>query len=296
MLSDLINAGRPVRFHTHDEARVHLSRACGKSGDRAGFEVIGRSESGTGIYAIRMGTGPVKVALAAGAHADEPVGPETLRLLIVAGFAKPQAAEILERCTLYIVPHVNPDAEGANVRTWGQEWPDSAAYVRDVVREAPGRDVEFGYPGMRPENRAAAEYWRTNGPFELYVNLHGMSFAEGGMLLPERVEHITDGHVVACQPDLDRTAGERFEMSAEMNGCRHQIVYALTQQISGSEPSISFHESPSFDEPKSLPFFVPKKILSPAEPTASRKITSYAFFCGSPFVRACHDFPSSRVR
>jgi len=41
---------------------------------------------------------------------------------------------------------------------------------------------------------------------------------------------------------------------------------------------MSFHESPSFDEPKSLPFFVPKKILSPTLATASRRMTSYAFF------------------
>jgi hypothetical protein len=187
MLSDLINAGRPVRFHTQDESRVYISRACGKSGDRAEMEVIGRSEQGTGIYAVTMGRGPLKVALAAGAHADEPVGPETLRLLVVTAFTKPEAmGDLLERCTFYIVPHVNPDNEAANVRTWGQEWPSAVEYIRSAAREAPGRDVEFGYPAMRPENRAVSEFLRARGPLDLYVNLHGMSFAEGGMLLIER--------------------------------------------------------------------------------------------------------------
>lgn len=51
-------------------------------------------------------------------------------------------------------------------------------------------------------------------------------------------------------------------------------LYAFTQQISGSEPSIIFHESPSSCEAKSLPFFVPKNMLLPVEVTASRKITS----------------------
>ncbi len=54
----------------------------------------------------------------------------------------------------------------------------------------------------------------------------------------------------------------------------HYKSYALTQQISGSEPWIIFHESPSSTEPNSLPFFVPKYTSLPTEPIESRKITS----------------------
>lgn len=60
---------------------------------------------------------------------------------------------------------------------------DPAAYLRHAVREPPGRDVEFGYPDLRPENAAAAAFWDAHAPFALHMSLHGMAVCDGALLL-----------------------------------------------------------------------------------------------------------------
>ena len=52
---------------------------------------------------------------------------------------------------------MNPDGEQAN-RAWIKRWPSVDAFLRHVLREPPGRDVEFGFPAMRPENAAVTAF------------------------------------------------------------------------------------------------------------------------------------------
>lgn len=159
------------------------------------YTVIGESEEGRPIRALTAGSGPRRMSLVAGAHADEPAGPTTLRALVAAIGTCPDAfSDLLREWTLCIVPHVNPDGEARNA-SWRGAWPDVEAYIRDVIREKPGRDVEFGYPDMRPENRVVAAYLRTQGPFHVHASLHGMGFSDGAMLLVDkhwgyRTEHL----------------------------------------------------------------------------------------------------------
>jgi len=138
-------------------------------------ETIGHSEQGRPIEAFVLGDGPKRVSLVAGAHADEPIGPITLR----------QLQEPMPGFTFYIVPDVNPDGAERN-RTWFGAWPDLASYRTHRFREPPGRDVEFGYPEMRPENRAVAKFLRAHGPFDLHMSLHGMGEADGALLLIDK--------------------------------------------------------------------------------------------------------------
>jgi hypothetical protein len=84
-----------------------------------------------------------------------------------------------------IVPHVNPDGEARNSE-WISRWPDTAAYIQHAFREPPGRDVEFGFPDMRVENRIVSGFLREHAPYVLHMSLHGMGFSEGAMLLIER--------------------------------------------------------------------------------------------------------------
>ena len=94
-------------------------------------------------------------------------------------------ADLFDRFTFRIVPHVNPDGEARN-RAWIEAWPDVEAYLRLRDREQPGRDLEFGYPVMRVENRLAARFLFDYSPIALHMSLHGMGFSEGAMLLVER--------------------------------------------------------------------------------------------------------------
>jgi len=208
MLSDVLAPESPV-FTTQEAARAAIEQACAAHSDIAAFEVVGRSEQGRDIYAAMLGAGPISVSLVAGAHADEPVGPQTLRHFIIAALtAREQLGDLFDRFNFVIVPHVNPDGEAANW-VWMKQWPNPLAYIRHVTRELPGRDIEFGYPDMRPENRAVADLMQRRGPFDLHMSLHGMAVADGAWLLIER-------HWI------DRAAAlrERYAAALQANGLR----------------------------------------------------------------------------
>lgn len=190
-LADLPLEG--LRFCSSNEAFETLRTACLANPDLASFAVIGRSEGGRPIAGVTLGHGPRLVTLVAGAHADEPVGPETLRTLVTETLAhRDWLAEddgfeaLFERVTLRIVPHANPDAEVAN-QPWITAWPDLSAFLRHRVREKPGRDIEFGYPSLRPENRAVSRFLFDYEPIALHASLHGMAFSEGALLLLDRL-------------------------------------------------------------------------------------------------------------
>ena len=187
-----------LRFRQSAEVFDEMREACAQNPDLATFETIGESEEGRPIAGVTLGYGPRLVTLVAGAHADEPVGPETLRTLVLEGLAARGwgaddggLEELWEQVTLRIVPHVNPDGEARNqswIQAWDAEEPADTLghYLRGRRREPPGRDVEFGYPDLRPENRAATAFLFENGPVALHASLHGMGFSEGALLLVEK--------------------------------------------------------------------------------------------------------------
>lgn len=155
--------------------------------------VIGRSRKGAPIHAHTIGSGPLRVSLVAGCHADEPVGPRFLQRL-VRFLAGEDGAALRRAATWSIIPHINPDGAKANA-AWqipGAPLYDFADYLRHRVRELPGDDIEFGFPrgensgGARPENRAAWEFWRAGAPYDLHVSMHGMGVAAGPYFLVER--------------------------------------------------------------------------------------------------------------
>jgi len=173
-------------FRTHGGVREDLPAACGRHPDIATFQELGPSEEGATLYGVRLGTGEHTVSLMAGNHADEPVGPETLRAFVLNALAqRDEMTPWLRHCTFVIVPHVNPDGEARN-RPWIEQWPDPKAYLRHAVREQPGRDLEYGYPAMRPENEHVSSFLREHGPYAMHASLHGMSASEGALLLINR--------------------------------------------------------------------------------------------------------------
>lgn len=144
---------------------------------------IGISEEGRPINVFNIGWGTTKVVLMAGAHSDEPVGPETLRMLCHFFIQFPdQFDDLFEQFQFFIFPHINPDGEAINWE-WIKEWPDIRSYLANVYREEPGSDIEFGYPSLRKENHLISSYLSEYAPFHLHINLHGMAYSEGAMLL-----------------------------------------------------------------------------------------------------------------
>ncbi|MFQ5602242.1 MAG: M14 family zinc carboxypeptidase [bacterium] len=185
MLHSLIESSS-VRFNSCEEIRKSLIQACEKHADVATFHTLGTSEEGRAIDAVVLGNGTRRISLIAGAHADEPVGPETLRAFILQGLAQRDRLKTLfETFQFIVVPHINPDGEARNQR-WIQRWPDFEAYLQHVHRELPGRDLEFGFPRMRRENALVADFLMDHSPFVLHASLHGMGVSEGAMLLIEK--------------------------------------------------------------------------------------------------------------
>lgn len=185
MLSPLA-ATAPPTFRTHDESLQQIRAACTDTDVPASFHDIGESREGRPLGGVVLGEGPLTVSLIAGAHADEPVGPETLRTLVLAACDAPEAlADLLQQVRFLVVPHINPDGEARN-RSWMDAWPSLSAYLQERVREKPGDDLEFGFPTMRPENRAVSRFLRRYGPMDLHLSLHGMGVSEGFFLLIER--------------------------------------------------------------------------------------------------------------
>jgi len=185
MLSTLAASATPA-FRTHDESLEQIRTACDHTTAPVTFYEIGTSREGRPLGGVVLGDGPLTVSLIAGAHADEPVGPETLRTLILAA-CDPEAPlmDLLQRVRFVIVPHINPDGEARNT-PWMDAWPSLSAYLQHRVREKPGDDLEFGFPTMRPENRAVSQFLRRHGPMDLHLSLHGMGISEGFFLLIER--------------------------------------------------------------------------------------------------------------
>ena len=147
---------------------------------------LGVSEEGRPLWAATIGTGPLSGTLISGSHADEPVGSETLLLLLRGAIERPDDFEaLLSAFTLTVVPHVNPDGEARNL-SWISAWPSLPKYLLEVHRELPGRDIEFGYPDLRTENRLVAEAMDAAAPLNFHMSLHGMGFSDGAMLLIDR--------------------------------------------------------------------------------------------------------------
>jgi hypothetical protein len=171
---------------THpDTAAERMKIACEASGNGQWLE-IGKSEERRPIYGAILGNGPQSVSLIAGSHSDEPVGPETLRTLIShIDILEETNPELFDRFTFLVIPHINPDGEAENWK-WIKDWPDLHSFIRHAYRELPGRDLEFGYPEMRVENRVVSSFLRQHAPVDLHMSLHGMAFSEGVMLLIDR--------------------------------------------------------------------------------------------------------------
>jgi hypothetical protein len=142
---------------------------------------VGSSEKGKSLQAFTFGHGRQNVYMAAGHHSDEPLGPHTLRALILQ-HEHWLSAELKERYSFTIIPHVNLDGEGINAQ-WIQNCSARESLLNKPMRELPGRDMEFAYPNRRRETTAVTEYLKGCGPMDLYLNLHGMLLSEGALLL-----------------------------------------------------------------------------------------------------------------
>jgi len=185
MLEKLADSAE-ITFQKSSDHWSELREVCENSGGISSFIDLGRSEEGRKICGARLGRGEKQVSLIGGSHSDEPAGPETLRVFIteIAKYGTDYSS-LLNRFTFFVFPQVNPDGEAKN-QSWLKPEPHPGKYLSSAFREPPGRDLEFGYPDLRRENRLLSDFWRKTGPFSLHISFHGMGFSEGVLFLIER--------------------------------------------------------------------------------------------------------------
>ncbi len=185
MFTDILNT-LEISFRTCEEVLPLLKEVCEENSEVADFQELGSSEEDRLIAAVILGNGPKTVSLVAGAHSDEPVGPEMLRIFIPQTLAqKNKFRQLFSEFRFVIIPHINPDGEAKN-QAWIKKWPSAEAYLKHAFRELPGRDLEFGYPNMRKENMLVADFIKAYAPVAMHMSLHGMGFSDGGFLLIEK--------------------------------------------------------------------------------------------------------------
>lgn len=170
-----------LAFRDDEDLRVHLYAL-----EAVEVRLLGHSRDQLELYGLRFGEGRQHVALIAGCHADEPVGPVTAQ--IVSRVLKNHFPEILDQFRFHVVPQMNPDGAERN-RPWFAQPPNLGQYLEHVVRELPGDDLEFGFGhgvGVRPECQAAQDFLGKHGPYVAHFSLHGMAFAEGAWCLIDK--------------------------------------------------------------------------------------------------------------
>jgi len=152
-----------IKFKTCAEVQPLLEKICQQNSSVSSHLKLGQSEEGRDIDAFVLGNGSTVVSLIAGAHSDEPVGPEMLRTFIFQTLKeKQQFSQLFSEYKFVIIPHINPDGEAKN-QAWIKKWPDPVTYLKHVFRELPGRDLEFGFPEMRRENCCFSfSVWKIN--------------------------------------------------------------------------------------------------------------------------------------
>jgi hypothetical protein len=250
--------------------------------------IIGRSRQGREIAGYVLGRGGSRVSLIGGCHADEPVGPEMLRRLV--GFLSTLPADhpLLTAFTWYAVPHVNPDGEAVNSAWSDAPLPgvdsrgapdrvyDLGLYLRHVVREPPGDDMEFGFPrdgeddGARPENRAVAAFLAEGAPFVLHGSFHGMAFATGPWFLIEREW-------------IDRTAGLRESLRRRVR----EMGYRVFDVDRGGEKGFSRVDEGFTTRPDSVAmraYFLEKEDAAMAEKFRPSSMEYVRSLGGDPFT------------
>jgi len=77
-------------------------------------QVIGHSRQGRSIRAFDLGSGPIRISLIGGCHADEPVGPAMLEKLATHLGTLAPTHPLLVEMRWQIVPHVNLDGAAVN--------------------------------------------------------------------------------------------------------------------------------------------------------------------------------------
>lgn len=123
------------RFTTHDE----LLRLIAHLPQQISSKIAGYSKEGRSIHLIECGSGPVKVMAWSQMHGDEATGSMALFDLlnfIGQNFDAEVSNTLLNSCTLYLIPMLNPDGAVRFTRRNAQQIDINRDYLQQISPEA----------------------------------------------------------------------------------------------------------------------------------------------------------------
>lgn len=157
------------------------------------IELRGETEQGNPIWLAKMGTGELKIMIATQIHGKEPLGTEAVVDLIqhLTHSGNPMVDQILENCSIWIVPRVNPDGAEAFQRRNQQDW-DPEEFGLDQETPAPwyfsSNPKDFGFDINRDFNIDSIMVGE-DGWDNTLEHLPGGPWAPGYLVTPEaRIE------------------------------------------------------------------------------------------------------------
>jgi hypothetical protein len=109
---------------SNEELAEKLKRMEKSSKGKLEIEVRGNTKKGNPIWLAKIGTGPFKILITTQIHGKEPLGTEAMIDLIqqLSQSGNPMIGQILEKCTIWIVPRLNPDGAEVFQRRNQQDW------------------------------------------------------------------------------------------------------------------------------------------------------------------------------
>lgn len=192
------------RYVTND----HIGFALKKINSKLNVEVLGKSVLGEPIYGFKIGSGPKKILMWSQMHGNESTTTKALFDLIntLLGGA-PEVLPIMDACTLFIIPILNPDGAKAYTRV--------NANTVDLNRDAQNLS--------QPESLVLRSVFNSFKPDFCY-NLHGQRtiFSAGKTDFPATVSFLSPAQDEACTVTPNRK--KAMEIIAVMNAALQQII------------------------------------------------------------------------
>ncbi|HLI27705.1 MAG TPA: M14 family zinc carboxypeptidase [Chloroflexota bacterium] len=191
----------------------YLRRLAQRYPRRVRLEVVGRSERGVPLVAVRVGdaAAPLRALLFAQQHGNEPAGKEAC-LLLARELAAGALAPLLERLVVWLVPQVNPDGAAAQQRL-----------------NAAGLDLNRQHPLLRaPEQRALYGLFHRVRP-HLTIDLHE--------LCVEKARFAPYGIMAAH--DLMAEGPTHLNLSAEFRALGQRVLEHVGRRL--HEQGFAFH-------------------------------------------------------
>ena len=171
-------------------------------------EVIGTSVLNNPIYGLQIGTGPKRILMWSQMHGNESTTTKALFDLLNTLLSDDAAvAPILNGCTIYIIPILNPDGALAYTRVNANEV--------DLNRDAQAL--------TQPESMVLRTIFKSFKPHYCY-NLHGQRtiFSAGATNRPATVSFLSPAQDASCTITPNRKVA--MEVIAVMNAALQQII------------------------------------------------------------------------